>query len=113
MSAHVMPGGQHEPQLVGRSHDQQLQLAQRLVRARFVHVIDHQPQLVIQRRQIFNSRSTSAQPSRSGAAVTARTSASPGPSGAAPRSPPARTAVDHGRRARPAPTRRCPPRPIR
>ena len=48
---HVMPGGQHEPQVRRGPHDQQLQLPQR-VRTQLVHVVDHQPQPVIQRRQI-------------------------------------------------------------
>ena len=46
-----MPGGQHEPQVRRGAHDQQFQLPQR-VRAQLVHVVDHQPQPVIQRRQI-------------------------------------------------------------
>jgi hypothetical protein len=48
---HVMPGGQHEPQARRGPHDQQLQLPQR-VGAQLVHVVDHQPQHLIQRRQI-------------------------------------------------------------
>jgi hypothetical protein len=48
---HVMPGGQHEPQPHRRSHDQQLQLPQRL-RAQLMHVVDHQPDLVRERRQV-------------------------------------------------------------
>ena len=48
---HVMPGGQHEPQPRRGPHDQQLQLPQR-IRAQLVHVIDHQPQPVLQRRQV-------------------------------------------------------------
>ena len=55
----VMPGRQHEPQPRRRSHHQQLQLPQR-VRAQLVHVIDHQPQGLFQRRQViqqpFNQR---------------------------------------------------------
>ena len=47
-----MPGRQHEPQLRRGPHHQQLQLAQRLVRAQLVHVIDHQPQPVLQRCQV-------------------------------------------------------------
>ncbi len=47
----VMPGGQHEPQVRRGPHNQQLQLPQR-VGTQLVHVVDHQPQLVIQRRQI-------------------------------------------------------------
>jgi len=43
-----------------------------------VHVIGHQPDLLIQRRQIRQQPLTSAHPSRSGAAVTARTSTDPG-----------------------------------
>ena len=49
---HVMPGRQHEPQLRRGPHHQQLQLAQRLVRAQLVHVVDHQPQPVLQRCQV-------------------------------------------------------------
>ncbi len=50
---HVMPGGQHEPQLRRRAHQQQLQLAQRLVRAELVHVVEDQPQPLVQGRQIL------------------------------------------------------------
>ena len=39
----VMAGGEHEPQPGGRTHEQQLQLAQRLGRAQLVHVVDDQP----------------------------------------------------------------------
>jgi len=48
----VMPGGQHEPQLLRRAHQQQLQLPPRLVRAQFVHVVEYQPQRLVQRRQV-------------------------------------------------------------
>ncbi len=46
-----MPGGQYEPQLRRGPHQKQLQLLQRL-RAQFVHVVDHQPQPVLQRSQV-------------------------------------------------------------
>jgi len=46
-----VPVGQHEPQARRGPHDQQLQLPQR-VGAQLLHVVDHQPQPVIQRRQI-------------------------------------------------------------
>ena len=48
---HVVPGGQHEPQLRRGAHQQQLQLPPRLVRAQFLHVVDHQPQPLVQRCQ--------------------------------------------------------------
>ena len=48
---HVMPGRQHKPQPRRGPHQQQLQLPQR-VRAQLVHVIDHQPQPLFQRRQV-------------------------------------------------------------
>ncbi len=51
---HVMPGGQHEPQLRRPAHHQQLQLAERLVRVEFVYVVDHQPDPLLQRRQVFH-----------------------------------------------------------
>ena len=51
---HVMPGGQHEPQLRRAAHHQQFQLAQRLVRVEFVHVVDHQPDPLLQRGQVFH-----------------------------------------------------------
>jgi hypothetical protein len=38
---HVMPGGQHEPQLWRGPHQPQFQLPPRLVRAQLVQVIDH------------------------------------------------------------------------
>jgi hypothetical protein len=44
--AHVMPGGQHEPQPLRGPHDQQLKLAPRLVGVELMRVADHQPQLV-------------------------------------------------------------------
>ena len=49
---HIVAGGQHEPQLRRRPHHQQLQLPQRLG-AELVHIIDHQPQPVRQRRQVL------------------------------------------------------------
>ena len=48
---HVVPGRQHEPQLRRGAHHQQLELPRRL-QVEFVHVIDHQPQPVIQRCQV-------------------------------------------------------------
>jgi len=50
---HVMPGGQHEPQLGRRAHQQQLQLPPRLVRTQLMQVVDHQPQPALQRRQVL------------------------------------------------------------
>jgi hypothetical protein len=47
-----MPGDQHEPQLLRRAHQQQLQLPPRLVRAQLVHVVEYQPQRLVQRRQV-------------------------------------------------------------
>ena len=49
----VMSGGKHEPQPVRRAHHQQLQLAQRLGGGQLVHVVDHQPDPVLQPRQVF------------------------------------------------------------
>jgi hypothetical protein len=46
-----MPGGQHEPQLRRGPQDQRLQLPQR-AGAQLLHVIDHQPDPVIQGGQI-------------------------------------------------------------
>ena len=51
--AHIMPGGEHEPQLLWRPHHQQLQLLLRLGRAQLVQVIDHEIDPVLQRRQVF------------------------------------------------------------
>ena len=48
-----MPGRQHEPQRRRRPHQQQLQLPQRLRRAQMVHIIDHQPDPIFQRRQVL------------------------------------------------------------
>ena len=48
----IVAGGEHEPQPGGSAHHQQLQLAQRLLRAQLVQVIDHQPDPVLQRGQI-------------------------------------------------------------
>ena len=50
---HVVPGGQHEPQLRRGPHQQQLQLPQRLGRAQLVHVVHHQPEPVFQCRQVL------------------------------------------------------------
>jgi hypothetical protein len=50
--AQVVPGGEHEPQLRRCTHHQQLELAQRL-RAQLVHVIDHQPEPVVERAEIL------------------------------------------------------------
>jgi hypothetical protein len=49
----IVPGRQHEPQVLGCPHDQQLQLPPRLVRAQFVHVVEYQPQRLVQRRQVL------------------------------------------------------------
>jgi hypothetical protein len=48
-----MPGGEHEPQLLGRPHHQQLQLPLRLGRAQLVQVVDHQIDPVLQRCQVL------------------------------------------------------------
>ncbi len=48
----IVPGGQHNPQLLRAAHQQQLQLAQRLGRAQFVGIVDQQPGLVLQRLQV-------------------------------------------------------------
>jgi hypothetical protein len=48
-----MAGGEHEPQGRGGAHDQQLQLAQRLGRAQLVHVVEHQPDAVLERGEVF------------------------------------------------------------
>jgi hypothetical protein len=75
---HTTPGGQHEPQARRRAQHQQLQLPQR-VRAQLVHIVDQSQTRSASGARSFNSRSMIAQPSRSGAAVIARTSAEPGP----------------------------------
>jgi len=43
---HILPGGQHQPQLQRATHHQQLQLTPSLGRAELVYVIDHQPDSV-------------------------------------------------------------------
>ena len=74
----IMPGGQHDPQLRRAAHQQQLELAQRLGRPQLVHIIDHQPESgPPAASRSASNRSTTAQPSRSGAAVSGRTSAEP------------------------------------
>ena len=50
---HVLPGGQHQPQLQRATHHQQLQLTPSLGRAELVYVIDHQPDSVAQPRQVL------------------------------------------------------------
>ena len=105
---HVMPGRQHEPQLRRGPHDQQLQLPQRL-RVQLVHVIDHQPQPLVQRRQVAQ------QPLRQRPPVQVRRRRHrphrprPGRSGAARRTPTARTVAGHAPRAPPPPTPPAPP----
>jgi hypothetical protein len=47
-----MAGGEHEPQPCGRAHHQQFQLAERLGRAQLVHVVDHQPDPVLEPAEI-------------------------------------------------------------
>ncbi len=97
-----MPGGQHEAQLRRGAHHQQLQLPQRLFRAQLVHVVDHQPQPVLQRRQVRQQPLDDRPPvqvrRRRQLPAPAPT---PPPSGAARPAPTARTAADH---ARPRPT---------
>jgi hypothetical protein len=48
-----MPGRQHEPQLRPAAHHQQFQLSLRLGRDQLVHIIEHQPEPVPQRRQVL------------------------------------------------------------
>jgi hypothetical protein len=48
-----MAGGEHAPQLRRGAHQQQLELAQGLGRAQLVHIVDHQPGLILQRLQVF------------------------------------------------------------
>jgi hypothetical protein len=48
----IMSGGEHEPQLRRRAHDQQLQLAQRFGRVQLVHVVDHQPGPILETAEI-------------------------------------------------------------
>ena len=50
---HVMPGGEHAPQLRRGAHQQQLKLAQHLGRAQLVHIVDHQPGPIVQRLQVL------------------------------------------------------------
>jgi len=49
----IMPGRQHEPQLRRAPHQQQLQLPPRFRRPQLVHVIEHQPEPVLQRHQVL------------------------------------------------------------
>jgi hypothetical protein len=49
---HIMPGGQHKPQLLRRAQHQQLQLPARLIRMQLMQIINHQPQPFAQRCQI-------------------------------------------------------------
>jgi hypothetical protein len=48
----IVPGGQHDPQLLRAAHQQQLQLALRLGRAQLVGIVNQQPGRVLQRLQV-------------------------------------------------------------
>ena len=48
-----MPGRQHKPQLRRRPQQQQLQLPQRLRRTQLMHIINHQPEPLLQSRQVL------------------------------------------------------------
>ena len=49
----VVAGDQHETQGGRRAHDQQFQLAQRLGRAQLVQVVEHQPDVLLERSEVF------------------------------------------------------------
>ena len=100
----------------GARMHQQLQLAQRLGRAQLVHVVDHQPDPVLEPAQVFQQplddrpvRPGRGPPSAAAPASTRRRSP------AARRAPTARTAAGRAPRPAPPPTRHArpgPPRPI-
>jgi hypothetical protein len=47
------PGDEHEPQIRRCAYQHQLQLSQRLGRAQLVHIVDHEPERILHRHQIF------------------------------------------------------------
>ena len=49
----VVAAGDHEAKLGRRAHQEQLELAQRLWRAQLVQVVDHEPDTVLERRQVL------------------------------------------------------------
>ena len=49
----VVAAGDHESKLGRRAHQEQLELAQRLWRAQLVQVVDHEPDTVLERRQVL------------------------------------------------------------
>ena len=105
-----MAGGQHEPQPRGRAHEQQLQLAQRLGRAQLVHVVDHQPDPVLEPAQIGQQPLDDRPAVQIGSRRQRPDQLRPGrPCPAARRAPTARTAAGRALRPAPAPTRPAPP----
>jgi hypothetical protein len=49
----IMSGGENEPQLPGRAHQQQFDLLQRVPGTQLVHVVEHQPDTILERAQVL------------------------------------------------------------
>ena len=49
----IVAGGEQEAQLLGRAHQQQLELALRVLGAQLVQIVDHQPHRARERLQIL------------------------------------------------------------
>ena len=106
----ITAGGQHEPQPRRPAHHQQLQLAQRLVRAQLVHVVHDQPEPGPRARpdRSAAARPPPSHPDRAPPSAAAPASTRP-PCPAARRAPTARTAAGHAPHPAPAPTPPAPP----
>ena len=50
---HVVARGQHKSELLRRAHQQQLELAQRVLGTQLVKVVDHNPDRLLERLQIL------------------------------------------------------------
>ena len=109
---HPLPGRQHHPQLLRTPQQQQLQLAPRLRRPQLVHVIDHQPDPLIQPRQVLQQPLHHRPPVQLRRRRQRPHQPRPREQSRAARPPPtARTAAHHAPPPPPAPRPPAPPGP--
>ena len=104
----VRPRSQHELQLFWRTRPAALSW-RRAARAQFRHVVDHQPDPVLQRHQVLQQPLGDGPPVQVGRRGQLPHQDRPRPSGAARPAPTARTAEDRARRGPPIPKRRSSP----
>ena len=91
----IVPGQEHEPKHSRCPHQQQLQLTERIGRPQLVEVVDHQPEPVLQRRQVLQQPLHDRPPVQIRRRRQLRTSReTQAPSPGAPRAPTSRTAED-------------------